>query len=267
MKKIFATIIIYNKKAKNSETLACFEKIKSELDFEVQVILVDNSSQQNNNEEFCKDNNIDYISMEGNVGLAKAYNAAVKYIGTICDDYVMCIFDDDTILTSDYFNKLCVELKNKPKKTVFLPMIYDAVGLLSPSVIKGVRVKRVEHIKLINDENITGINTGMAITSDVYNNIKYNTHMFLDYVDHEFLRECKKLGYNIKILDTNLKQNFFDNEKHSFNTVFVRFTRFNKDYKIFCKDKKFYCFIIRLVRGLKLSIRHSNFKFLFHVFK
>ncbi len=267
MRKIYATIIIYNKQAKNSLTLACFEKIRSELDIEIEIILVDNSNQKNTNDEFCKNNNIHYISMDGNVGLSKGYNAAINYINTLCDDYVMCIFDDDTTLTSDYFDKLVIKLKEKPKKTIYLPMIYDNAGLLSPCLLKGIRAKRAKNIDTITPETITGINTGMAVTSDVYRKIRYNQNMFLDYIDHDFIRNCKDHDYNIIILDTNLKQNFFDSEVHNFNTVFLRFKKYNKDYKIFCSKKKIRCFFVRLCRAIKLSFKHNNLKFVFHLFK
>ncbi|WP_347046798.1 glycosyltransferase family 2 protein [Blautia obeum] len=67
------------------------------------MLVVDNSTSDFGNKAYCSKKNIDYISMDGNKGLSKAYNAAVD----ACKEKdAIILFDDDTEVTEEYFEKL-----------------------------------------------------------------------------------------------------------------------------------------------------------------
>ncbi len=55
-----------------------------------------------NNKEYCISKGLRYISMAGNKGLSKAYNAAID----ACKDKdVIIFFDDDTEVTEEYLDE------------------------------------------------------------------------------------------------------------------------------------------------------------------
>ena len=58
----------------------------------VDIIVVDNSTKDFNNEKETKANNWTYLSMNGNAGLSKAYNRALDYLKD--EDGIVIWFDD-----------------------------------------------------------------------------------------------------------------------------------------------------------------------------
>lgn len=68
--KIAAVVVVYNKNV--SESITCDRLLKLNRN-EVTLVIVDNSEKETTNDEYCRSRNIDYISMNGNKGLSKAY--------------------------------------------------------------------------------------------------------------------------------------------------------------------------------------------------
>lgn len=223
----YALIVIYNKTINESKACQCLEYYK-----DINIIIVDNSTRMNNNEKTALSRGWRYFNMGGNKGLAKAYNRAIEEINS--EDGVLCLFDDDTEINKDYFNKLEEISQQEPETDIFLPLVYDEIGLLSPSVIEGLAVKRVNDPKDISIDKINGINSGMAIRMRVFSDYRYDQKYFLDYIDHAFLRDMKKRNNRINIVETALKQNFFDNSNANENDVVRRFKIFRRDFKRFC---------------------------------
>lgn len=73
--KITAIVVIFNKTI--SQSITC-QRIKA-MDRNIDVLVVDNSESSNSNEIVCKELGFRYLSMNGNKGLSKAYNAAVDH--------------------------------------------------------------------------------------------------------------------------------------------------------------------------------------------
>lgn len=224
---VYALVVIYNKTINESKACQCLSCLKN-----VNLIIVDNSTKTNDNEKTVLSRGWRYLNMGGNKGLAKAYNRAIESIEN--EHGLICIFDDDTDIGLDYFDKLAQISQQEPDTDIFLPLVYDEVGLLSPSVIEGLAVRRVSDAKDIPIDMINGINSGMAIRMRVFNNYRYDEGYFLDYIDHAFLRDMKRRNHRMTILKTSLKQNFFANSEANVNDVVRRFQIFRKDFKRFC---------------------------------
>ncbi|MEG2658137.1 MAG: hypothetical protein RSA04_02280, partial [Clostridiales bacterium] len=57
----------------------------------------------------------------------------------------------------------------------------------------------------------TGINSGMALRLALFKNYRYDEHIFLDYIDHNFIREMRNIGKSMVIMeDVLLHQTFSD---------------------------------------------------------
>jgi len=228
---IYALVVVYNKQCKDSPSCRSLQAIH-----DIRVIIVDNSTIETTNADFAQRNGWDYMHMGGNVGLAKAYNSGINTIGE--RGSIICLFDDDTEVNWEYFDILIQKVMQEPDTKVFLPLVYDEIGLLSPSVIEGLRVKRVHDIKDIPVDMINGINSGMAIRSVVFNDYRYDEGFFLDYIDHAFIRDMKQKGFAISIFNAKLEQNFFANSNAAASAVIRRFKIFKKDFKRFCGKSK-----------------------------
>jgi hypothetical protein len=197
------------------------------------VLVLDNSTEENDNAEYCAQQGWQYISMEGNKGLAKAYNqAAERLYGNYT---VMCLFDDDSNVTQGYFDSLREALEAQPDIKVLLPLVYDAHGLMSPSIINGFSVRRAASIDDLTQQNMTGINSGMAIRTSVFEKYRYDEAYFLDYIDHAFLRDMRSIGNKIGFFNADMKhETMFETESVSIDTIRKRFMIFKKDLSRFC---------------------------------
>ncbi len=256
-KKIYAIIVLYNKDLEESVTYNCLKEIK-----EINIIVCDNSTE----DRFSKNLNsadIDYINMRGNKGLSKAYNQAIDTIRE--KEGIVCLFDDDTNVNQEYFEKIRDILYRDDISDIYLPLVYDKVGLLSPSYMEGVRSKRISDINNINLEKISGINSGMAINLSVFKDYKYDEGYFLDSVDHNFIRDMKKRSKKIEILnDVRIEQNFFMNEKSTMDKSLKRFEIYKKDFRRFCNTSakdRFIGELILLRQRISLFLKYKSIIF------
>ena len=256
--KIFAIVVLYNKNVEDSVALNCLKSVEG-----VDVIICDNSTSDYKNCYFAKKFGFFYISMGTNKGLAKAYNKALDFLSGK-SGYV-CILDDDTEISNEYFEKLKKSMQESPKD-IYLPFLYDGTGLLSPCKIKGIFVSRFKNMESVNKKNITGINSAMAINLKIFNEgYRYNEKYFLDYIDHDFLRVMKKKNKSIGFLKINLFQNFSGNDFSCKESSLKRFKIYKKDFKRFCSHNFFsrICsFFVIIKRLIKLTIKFKTLDFL-----
>ena len=75
--KVAIVIVVYNKSINDSLTLSSIENALSGPD---KVLVLDNSTKDNDNFALCREKSIDYHSMNGNAGLSKAYNKALDIL-------------------------------------------------------------------------------------------------------------------------------------------------------------------------------------------
>lgn len=226
---IYAIIVIYNKSCENSLTL----QYLCNNDSKINVIVYDNSEKDFNNYVYCLNRGWKYITCNKNVGLSVAYNTVIKSLSINKDDYIM-ILDDDTHLNDNYLNE-ALNLTKYGEYDVLLPIVKAGKFILSPSNVKfkcGSRV--VKDVSELIPSQITAINSGMIIKRNVYNYILYDESLFLDLVDHQFMKDVENNNCRIKIMNSTLVQTYSRNEKTSKKSAYKR-------YKIYCEDFKVYC--------------------------
>lgn len=254
MNNIKALIVIYNKSLINSLT---FNSIKASHGLDI--IIADNSTKVFGNESYAKEAGCQYISMHGNQGLSKAYNKVISTLEK--NDDLLCLFDDDSSVGEDYFFKLREAAEGHEDIDLFAPIVKDDVGILSPCVIQGVKVMRIEDIHNLPVNNISFINSGLTIRMKVFENYQYDENQFLDYIDHSFVRDIiNNDSTKVYIMeDVMIKQRFSGSEKSSRAADKERFEIFKKDISYFCKrfsiskwDKE----MLLLRRRASLLIKH-----------
>ena len=266
MNNLYVIVVMYNENCDKS--ISCNALLNIKLPFNV--IVVDNSTTPNKNNELCQVNKWKYVNMNGNMGISKAYNKAVNSI--TLKDYWVVIMDQDTYISSEYFERLNELIISKPEVWVKVPIVKDEKHYLSPSLISGNSVKRIKSVEEIkNHRNISAINSGMAIYSKVFEKMNYDERFFLDYIDHNFIKEYKaKFNGNIDIIDSTLQQTFSDDMHDNIINDETRFKIYLNDFNLFCGinfSGRFYYMMKVLYRAIKLSIIYKNFVFVSIVIK
>jgi len=253
---IYVIVVIYNKNYADSITLNCLKGIEG-----IRVIVCDNSTRDYNNSWIPDELKYRYISMNGNKGLSVAYNKAIDYIND--DSGVICLFDDDTKVGKEYFDAVMKEMDNDIYD-ILLPKVYDEVGLMSPCIMKKHFLHRANSVEELNLAEISGINSGMAIRLKVFNEYRYDENIFLDFIDHAFIRDMISRNKRIKIVDTELHQRFSANVKNK-PAEKIRFKILKRDLKYFYRISFFgrlYYYYVILKRKTRLSIKYHDFKVL-----
>lgn len=250
--KVFALIVIYNRRLSDSPS---FLSAINQPD--VHVVVCDNSTESLNNQEEALSAGAWYLSMHGNKGLPKAYNRGLELIQSNYPDWVV-ILDDDTELTDHYWKTLRTLT---PDKRIHVPVVKTANGIiLSPAQMKQDLPVAVDDIRRITD--ITAINSGMVLPGSLAAIQRYDEDLFLDYVDHQFLKECKCRQIAVEIMDTELIQNF-SSEETDFDKLAKRFEVFKRDTITYYKNDLLKAHFVLLKRRLHLLLQCRKLKVLF----
>ena len=263
MQNLFGIIVIYNKNVNDSVTYECLKKQEN-----LRIIVCDNSTTDYDNEKIVEGDGGHYINMNGNAGLSKAYYKALDYIqykNPHMQGFIM-LFDDDTFIPDDYFYKMFRVIKTG-KADIYLPIVKDEIGIMSPSMMKKHYCHRAfgENVWKIKKSEICGINSGMAISLDIFKQYRYNEELFLDYVDHNFIRDMRKYHREIAIVKTYIQQTFssniYDKEKE-----LARLNIFKKDINVFYKKgigNRIFFHYTMLKRRIKLVIKYKRINIIF----
>lgn len=263
MQNLFGIIVIYNKNVNDSVTYECLKKQKN-----LRIIVCDNSTTDYDNEKIVERDGGHYINMNGNAGLSKAYNKALDYIQYKNPHMQGCImlFDDDTFIPDDYFKKMLQAIKNG-RADIYLPIVQDEIGVLSPSIMKKYYCHRAwnGNVWKIKNNEICGINSGMAISLNIFKRYRYSEEIFLDYVDHNFLRDMRKYHRKIEIVRTYIQQTFSSN-MHDKEKELARLDVFKKDIDVFYKKgfgNRIFFHYTMLRRKMKLVLKYKKIDIMF----
>ncbi len=227
--RIGILLVIYNQRGGDSPSCEALRALRYP-----RVLVVDNSTGDFGNAAYCEQAGFAYLSMGGNQGLSKAYNRGIAYLREHTDATHVVLLDDDTTLPPTYFDTLRESIDEHPDCRIFLPLVRDEAGLLSPCAIRGLQVSRVQSPTELTQDSITGINSGMALSLDLFRDYRYNEAYFLDYIDHAFLRDMKARGEPIVVCDVTLHQRFSGNDYSNKEASKRRYELFRRDFRVFC---------------------------------
>ncbi|MCC4502873.1 glycosyltransferase [Limosilactobacillus reuteri] len=260
---LFAVVVLYNTSVSNSITCKNILKISNH---HINTIIVDNSTQENNNRELCDEFDFTYISMHGNKGLSKAYNRVLNYLKG--QDGIVIWFDDDTNISQEFFDHLCIAAVKHPEVDIFVPVIEGQDGKFwSPNKARFFKNKQLKRVSdEIKNEEFNAINSCTASRLVVFKNYRYDERLFLDQVDHSFCRDQRKLKRKFYKLPCIVHHNFSTRNKR------VHLEELQKRYKIMIPDFLTYCNVDIYYRilgyvkvigwGIRGSIQCKNLVFL-----
>lgn len=256
--KFKCIVVLYNVNYKDSVSYMDLVQTDVYKENRLEIICVDNSVCNFGNEELKLNYNHHYISMNGNKGLSKAYNSSINYLKKNNEENsLVVLLDDDTHIGNDYFEKM--EKASEDGCDIYLPIVQDQLGILSPSIMRKYRCRRCKRLEQVNEHNICGINSGMAIRESVFKKYQYDEQIFLDYVDHSFMRDMRRGKKKICVVDTVLYQDF-SSITDSYEQTMTRFQIFKNDINVFYSgslvDRIVYFYIIlRRKFGIAIKFR------------
>ncbi len=236
MVKFYAVVVMYNSVITQSRSCINIQKINNH---DITMIIVDNSTIENDNKSLSSERNWMYISMNGNTGLSKAYN---KVLDSISDnDGVIIWLDDDTDVTQEYFDKLEQEVNNRPECSIFAPMIQGQDGKFwSPNEARFLKNKQIkDRTQSINENKFNAINSCTAVRLEVYKDYRYDERLFLDQVDHNFFEDQRNLHRKFCKLDVIIHHNFSTRSKmKNIDAVKTRYSIMIPDFLRYCSKSK-----------------------------
>ncbi|WP_346678450.1 glycosyltransferase [Erysipelatoclostridium sp. An173] len=253
---IYFILVLYNKNYKDSKAIQCLAKMK-----DVNVIVVDNSTRNYGNSELEKIINYKYVNMGGNKGLSKAYNKGLEFMNK--EHSLVCLLDDDTIIPSEYIQKVLFHINNNQDVDILLPVVKDQNGILSPNILKKYKYCRIDDLSKVTVSNISAINSGMIIKGEIFKNYKYNENLFLDYIDHDFIRSMKKINKKIFVMEDNVLIQDFSVISDSEEKAKLRYSIKRNDLKYFFNNNKLYYYITIFKHKLGLCYFQKSIKPLF----
>ena len=179
-KEILAIVVGYNVEPENMK-----QNIQTYIQYVDKVLIVDNST-KNMNLSTLEDDNIKYITLNGNFGIAKALNVGIKYAKENQYKYVLTMDQD-----SKFNNNLIDEYsKNENEKII----IYSPNYIIERKLIK----KKKQDIEYV----YWTMTSGNLLNIQLYEQVgPFLEKLFIDAVDYEFCLRARKKGY--KILQCN----------------------------------------------------------------
>lgn len=256
-----AAVVVYNMACPDSPTCQALEALA---DKDISVLIYDNSTADYGNRAYCENKGWTYLGGTGNMGISKAYNACIDYLTDGHETDLLCLFDDDTHLTDDYFDALR-QAKETSDGHIFVPAIFAAGKLISPCILKpGHRVipfADPAEAAAYKGSEMSAINSCMAIDLCVFKDFRYDENIFLDGVDHHFTRQMKEQGETLHIIDYRCDHAFSGTEKPPVKSALIRFGIYAKDYRYILRDDK--SSYLRLVgkRALRLTAQYRTLAF------
>lgn len=264
-RNFYAVVVVYNKNVVDSETIKGLSRIKN---FNINVVVFDNSTLDFNNKFMCDSLGIGYLSFEKNLGLSKAYNLSLDHLrDKIHNDDILIWFDDDTEITEDYFSSLYVAEQDL-SVDVFLPIIKGQNGLIySPNSACFVKNKLFTISNLHSIKKINAINSCLAMRYRLFSNYRYDENLFLDSVDQNFFEDMRKVGIKYSILPVVVNQNFsqrgeYIDCKALENRIKIRI----RDLMVYARKKSHYSLLAVIKAmgwGVMFSIRCRSIRFFF----
>lgn len=264
----YAFVVLYNMAVEDSKTCTALEHIEGHL---IEVLILDNSTKDYGNEVTAKRNNWHYLSMHGNAGLSKAYNAGLDLMKQCNDSGVIILLDDDSNITQAYFDELEQDIASHPDVDIFCPPIRAQNGkFYSPNsygLIKSHQMHRESDV--VPQRHFNAINSCTAIRSYVFDDYRYDERLFLDQIDHKFFEDQRRRGRAFMKMNTIIDHEFSLQEISDVKSIERRYSILVPDFLTFSSRNLFRMFLgyVKVFGWAVREYRHTRDSSLFGWFK
>ena len=258
---IHAIVVTYNIHCSESRTC---QSLVNQTSRDFDVIVYDNSVRNYNNRSFCDDHGWLFLGGTGNKGLSVAYNTAINHLRQAGETGWICLLDDDTALPENFIQNMSEYVNANYSSDILLPILWQNRKIISPCRIqrKNRYFSSVGECLVSEPSELQAFNSCMTIKLSVFDDYRYDERIFLDGIDHAFLRDMKNKGKLIKVVPIECEQRFSGGERASKRSAISRFRIYAKDSRILYEDTMCRYWFIVGKRALHLTLMYKSIVFI-----
>lgn len=221
------------------------------------IILVDNTplTIRNYHARSFFSEQVIYIDLEDNVGIARAHNVGIKKAMDMGHEYII-IFDQDSSIEDNFVQNLIhvdKKLRAEGVKVAAIGPAYIDIktNMMAPAwQLRGLKVYRekIDHTKFVTESDHL-ISSGSLIRLDIFNQVGFMMEeLFIDFVDIEWGMRAKQQGYFCYIANNVLM-------KHSIGDKSVKIPLTKRYLSIHSDFRKYF-----IIRNAFFLILYSNMR-------
>lgn len=261
---------IYGRKIEQSEAFQSLTTALYHHHSSASVFIYDNSGEPQNIES-NPHWKIHYQHDPKNSGVSKAYNSGYAKAREQNKTWILLV-DQDTLFPPDAFTKYYQSL-SQTSSEVFVPLLKDAVGLISPHKFRWGSGQRLKTINPLTDFPLNSyffVNSGVLISTEAFGKTGYDENLPLDFSDFAFVNRLRKNHASFYLVDLSCQHHLSSTEKNVHPEKLERFRGYlvaSKYYKAKYSPKNQWIPIRNLLRALKLSANYRSLQFVMLYFK
>ncbi len=201
---VWAVVLNWNRP---KDTYACVESLRKSDYYSLNIIVVDNGSNEENYKELTRSvSGVHFIRSDVNLGFARGNNLGIQYALENDADYIL-ILNNDTIIDSQMVTKIVEAMETDPKIGIAGPVIYyindkDAVWFAGQRfkpplyvVRRGLHLK--QPMRPVEDVDFVS-GCGMMLRRETIERVGiFSSDYFMYYEDLDLCLRAKKAGYRI----------------------------------------------------------------------
>jgi len=204
---VLAVLVLYKSTPLTSQTFRtlCISLRETDLACRVKLLIYDNSPAPSFPPEDIPTEH-SYVHDPQNRGLAAAYNAALDLAFKEGRDWLL-LFDQDTTVTPSYLtlaDRILREISEEHRIAAIVPKLESGGGIVSPSRVlwAGFLAPIRRSFSGVAPFQATALNSGTLIRVSAVRHIGgFNTHFWLDYLDHWMFDQLYRAGYSVYVMD------------------------------------------------------------------
>lgn len=208
---------------------------------------------------------IHYRHDPSNPGVSKAYNQAYEWAKSNGKKWLL-LTDQDTTFPVDTFEQYRISMKNFPQCQVFVPLLADQKGLLSPFRRRGPTGKRLNHVVtgLHPLSRLQSVNSGMMVSLALFGEAGgYDERLRLDFSDFEFFRRLEPKTTHLAVVNVTCKHQHSSSPGANLNAAVTRFRGYLQGSQIMAVTDDFLAFRIRaFLHAARLSFHYRSSVFI-----
>lgn len=258
--KVLIVIVLYKSKLEDSSTFRTLRASLRHFSLKVDLYVYDNSPSVRPDVQF-PEFNIIYNVDGSNSGLSKAYNAAAAYGKNNRKEWLL-LFDQDSNLPADYIEVMLKSVTKYSTHSFFVPILKQHELILSPCKFRFMKGSALRSIGYgpMNFLNVSVFNSGILVRLKLfYEAGGYNEQIQLDFSDHYFVSQVKKVENELVVLPIVI-QHELSSHTNDEEKITSRFSQYCVGVRAYGKAKGGapLLFLWTFLRAVKLSFTYKK---------
>ncbi len=264
LEELMVVLVIYKMEINESPAFKSLTTSLQSINQKTAIFIYDNSP---NAQTHTHNRNwmITYRNDVSNPGVSKAYNEGFKCTKDQGKKW-MLLADHDTVFERDFFLKCKVVVEENEAEKVFVPVMIDSKGIVSPFHFKwgrGVRLKNINGGKYLLTEK-KFINSGLLISCELFElSGGFDEQFKLDFSDLAFIERLKSATKTFVLIDSRCAHSLFASKRTTLQESLERFNVYCQSANLFVKRTgDFWVTIWKYIRAVAFFCRYFDWRFI-----